>query len=56
MMQKLGIRLEVIEQLLGHIGSRSGIVGIYQRHTFMPEMREADERWESHLVTLIRAE
>ena len=32
-LQRLGVRLEAIEAVLGHIsGSRLGIVGTYQRH------------------------
>ena len=53
-LQKLGVRLEVIEGLLNHVsGTRAGIVGIYQRHNFLPEMRVAIELWEKHLQTLI---
>ena len=34
-MQKLGVKLEVTEAVLNHVlGSRAGIVGIYQRHDF----------------------
>ena len=51
--QRLGVRLEVTEQLLGHLsGSRSGVVGIYQRHDFMVEQRVALERWTEHLARL----
>lgn len=50
----LGIRLEVTEKYINHIsGTHGGIVGVYQRHTFLPEMREAVERWERHLTSLI---
>jgi integrase len=52
-LQRLGIRLEVVETLLGHVGSRAGIVGVYQRYGFEPEMREAVEKWETHLTSLI---
>jgi integrase len=53
---KLGTPIHVTEKLLNHIsGSMSGIVGIYQRHTYMPEMREAVERYETHLKTLLRS-
>jgi integrase len=32
-LQRLGVRLEVTEAVLGHLsGSRGGIVGVYQRH------------------------
>ena len=44
-LQKLGVRLEVTEAVLNHIaGSRAGIVGIYQRHTWADEKRAALER------------
>lgn len=54
-LQKLGIRLEVIESLLGHVGSRSGIVGVYQRYGFEKEMREVVKKWEQHLSKLANA-
>ena len=51
--QKLSTRLEVTEQLLGHLsGSRAGVVGIYQRHDFAAEQRAALERWADHLARL----
>ena len=40
-MQRLGVRLEAVEAVLGHVsGSRAGIVGIYQRHS----LREGGRR------------
>jgi integrase len=59
-MARLGVRLEVTEKLLNHVsGSMGGIVGVYQRHDFMGEMREAMPRyegWLSHTLatTLLR--
>jgi integrase len=45
-MTALGVQLHVIEKLLNHVsGSFSGIVAVYQRHNFMPEMRDAMQRW-----------
>lgn len=56
-LQKLGVRLEVIESLLNHMsGSRAGIVGIYQRYDYFPEMQDAIHRWEQHLQKLMTAE
>jgi integrase len=53
-LQRLGIRLEVIEAALGHTsGSRAGIVGVYQRHGFEPEVRRAAEAWSQHVTHLI---
>lgn len=55
-MQRLGVRLEVTEALLNHVsGSRGGIVGVYQRYHWLPEMREAIltyERWLTTLTTM----
>jgi hypothetical protein len=40
--------------LLNHVsGSLGGIVGVYQRHDFQPEMREAVERYDNWLSNLL---
>src|SRR5262249_50526826 len=45
-LQRLGIGLQVIESVLGHVGgSRAGIVGVYQRHRFEVEKRAALNAW-----------
>ena len=45
-LQRLGIGLQVIESVLGHVGgSRAGVVGVYQRHQFDAEKRIALEQW-----------
>lgn len=49
-MQRLGVRLEVTEAVLNHVsGSRSGIVGIYQKHDWAEEKREALEIWATEV-------
>jgi integrase len=54
-LQKLGVGLQVIEAVLGHIsGSRSGVVGIYQRHSFDTEKRAALELWAKHVEQIVR--
>ncbi|MEI9933167.1 MAG: integrase arm-type DNA-binding domain-containing protein [Rhizomicrobium sp.] len=51
----LGVSIPVVERLLNHVsGSFGGIVGVYQRHDFMPEMREAIRMWEEHVLALTR--
>jgi integrase len=56
-LQRLGTRLEVIEAVLGHVsGSRAGIVGLYQRHSFDPEKRAALEAWAAHVARIIGQE
>jgi integrase len=53
-LQKLGVNLQVTESVLGHTsGSRSGIVGVYQRHKYADEKRAALEAWGAHVTALI---
>jgi integrase len=53
-MQKLGVGLQVIEAVLGHVsGSRAGVVGVYQRHSFDAEKRAALEAWGAHVIALV---
>jgi integrase len=54
-MQKLGIALQTVESVLGHVsGSRGGIVGVYQRHDYAAEKRSALEAWGAHVTALMR--
>jgi hypothetical protein len=56
-MARLGIRLPVIEKCLNHkSGTFRGIVGIYQRHDFAAEKREALQRWADHVDAIVRGE
>jgi integrase len=53
-LQRLGVRLEVTEQILNHVaGSRAGIVGVYQRHDFASEKRAALEAWGDHIAAAV---
>jgi integrase len=53
-MAALGIKLPVIEKVLNHqSGSFRGIVGVYQRHEFAVEKRDALQRWADHLTGLV---
>ncbi len=53
-LQRLGVRLEVTESLLGHIsGSLGGICAVYQRYDYAAEKREAISLWEKHLSLLL---
>jgi len=50
-MQRLGVRLEVTEAILNHVsGSRSGIVGIYQRHGWAAEKKAGLDAWAAHVL------
>ena len=51
---RLGISLPVIEKVLNHqSGSFKGIVGVYQRHSFADEKRNALVEWSAFLERLI---
>jgi integrase len=53
-LQKLGVRLEVTEAVLNHVsGSRAGVVGVYQRHDWATEKRQALDAWARRLETII---
>jgi integrase len=53
-MQRLGISLPVVEAVLGHVsGSRAGIVGVYQRHTYDAEKKAALEAWTQYVASLV---
>jgi hypothetical protein len=53
-LQRLGVRLEVTEQVLNHVsGSRADIVGVYQRHDFASEKRAALEAWGEHVLAVV---
>lgn len=55
--QRLGVRFEVTEAVLNHVGaSRSGVAGIYQRHDWREEKREAMRTWNDHLTAILAAE
>ena len=50
-LQRLGVRLEVTEAVLNHVsGSRSGIVGVYQRHGWETEKVTALTAWTAHVL------
>jgi integrase len=50
-LQRLGVRLEVTEAVLNHVsGSRSGIVGVYQRHGWDSEKAAALQAWAAHVL------
>jgi integrase len=49
-----GIKLPVIEKVLNHkSGTFRGIVGVYQRHEYAAEKRDALQRWANHVEGLV---
>jgi integrase len=52
-MARLGVSLAVIEKVLNHTsGTFAGIVGVYQRHEFADEKREALQKWADYVAGL----
>lgn len=53
-LQRLGIRFEVTEAILNHVsGSKSGVAGVYQRHDWRDEKRDALNAWAAHVERVI---
>lgn len=56
-MARLGINLPVIEKVLNHTsGSFAGIVGVYQRHSFSDEKRDALKAWGKFVTGIVEGE
>jgi integrase len=56
-LQRLGIAPHIVELALNHrSGTFSGVAGIYQRHRYAKEAREAFELWSRHIEALTTKE
>ncbi len=56
-LQRLGVAPHIVELALNHrSGTFSGVAGIYQRHRYAKEVREAFELWSHHIETLTAKE
>ena len=54
--QRLGVRFEVTEAALNHVGaSKSGVAAVYQRHDWLPEKRAAFAAWAQRLRAIFNA-
>ena len=54
---RLGVPVYVVEKCLNHSsGTFAGIVGVYQRHEFLEERRDAMELWANHVIGLTLTE
>jgi integrase len=53
-MARIGVPVPVIEKVLAHkSGVFAGIVAVYQRHSFMPEMAAALQKWADHIEDVV---
>lgn len=51
---ELGILREVAEKYINHVsGAQAGVNGIYDRYSYVPEMRAAVAKWEKHLQAIL---
>ena len=48
-----GLRPEEARTPFGEAGEISAIAGVYNRHLYLDEMREAIANWENHLALLL---
>jgi hypothetical protein len=54
---ELGVAPHVIERSLNHVsGTISGVAAVYNRYTYLQEMRAAIALWETRLHSIIDAE
>jgi len=54
-MARLGVAPHVIERVLNHTsGTFGGVAGIYNRFQYLSEMRDALERWATHVEALLQ--
>lgn len=52
--QRLGVRFEVTEAVLNHLGgSRAGVAGVYQRYNWKQEKIAALDGWNDHIAMLL---
>jgi integrase len=53
---EIGTPIHVTEKLLNHSsGTLSGVAGIYNRHTYLEEMRAAVTNYDAHLTHLLNS-
>jgi integrase len=52
----LRVALPVVEKILNHVsGSFGGVAGVYQRHAFAEEKRDALDKWAAHLAAIAKS-
>lgn len=51
---RLGVRPDIAERLVNHVSSRTEMEETYDLWSYLPEMREAMDKWESHVEAVLR--
>jgi integrase len=50
----IGVALPVVEKILNHVsGSFGGVAGVYQRHAFTDEKRDALDKWAARVAVMV---
>jgi integrase len=56
-MARLGVPPHVADKILNHqSGTISGVAAVYQRHDFLAERKDAQERWGVHVAKIVAEE
>jgi integrase len=50
---KLGVAPHIAERIVNHISARTDMERTYDIYAYMPEMREAIEKWQTHFASLL---
>jgi len=54
-MARLGVAPHVADKILNHqSGAISGVAAVYQRHEFLPERKDALDRWGAHVLQVVK--
>jgi integrase len=49
----LGVRPDIAERVVNHISAQSDMELVYDLYEYLPEMREAIKKWESHVRMVV---
>jgi integrase len=49
----LGVRPDIAERVVNHISAQSDMELVYDLYEYLPEMREAIKKWESHIRMVV---
>lgn len=52
-MARLGVPLHITEQVIDHRSQLTGVAAIYNRYSYLAEMREALELYEAHVESIV---
>jgi integrase len=54
--EEFGIAPHLVEVLLGHVGHQAGVAGVYNQATYLPECRNALDRWADYVLAIVTGE